>query len=222
MGDKDKQSGSKGKAPESATTPAHATGFNSIQSNPMFNFQPPTDLDVIDKHRAENWKVFKQRWENYAIITQLNKQPEEYQASILNLRRKGERYLKQNKPTTTIRMRKTWKLYKKEMSYVCALFNSTKRHGTIKAMVRRRLDDRSYEVETDNSLYRRNRVDLKRTQEEPINKEVNIPTESSHPLPTPLEDAPMSLAPKDGTTAPPTRPARVRREPAYLEDFVRS
>jgi transposase InsO family protein len=40
-----------------------------------------------------------------------------------------------------------------------------------KALVKRRLDDRSYEVEYNDTTYRRNRVDLKKTQEVPIDEE---------------------------------------------------
>ena len=40
--------------------------------------QPPTSLDLTGKNKATNWKVYKQQWENYAIVSQLDKQPEEY------------------------------------------------------------------------------------------------------------------------------------------------
>ena len=68
MGDDEKASGS--------------AAINTGLQAPILNLQPPTDLNVSDKHRAENWSVFKQRWENYAIITQLSKQPEDYQVAL--------------------------------------------------------------------------------------------------------------------------------------------
>jgi hypothetical protein len=71
MGDKEKASGSGGSATASAGLPP-----------PVLNLQPPTNLDISDKHRAENWTAFKQRWANYAILTQLNKQPEDYQVAL--------------------------------------------------------------------------------------------------------------------------------------------
>ena len=44
----------------------------------MHGIQPPTGLDLKSRNKAENWKAYKQRWENYIIVTQLDKQPEEY------------------------------------------------------------------------------------------------------------------------------------------------
>ena len=35
-------------------------------------------MDLTGKNKATNWKVYKQQWENYAIVSQLDKQPEEY------------------------------------------------------------------------------------------------------------------------------------------------
>ena len=42
-----------------------------------------------------------------------------------------------------------------------------------KATVTKRYDERSYEIETDLGIYRRNRVDLKRTSEVPTNTPTN-------------------------------------------------
>ena len=43
---------------------------------------PPQPLE-IEGDRADNWKIWKQRWENYCIITGLNSQPEDYKCAIL-------------------------------------------------------------------------------------------------------------------------------------------
>ena len=43
---------------------------------------PPPPLE-IDADRADDWKLWKQRWENYCIITGLNSQPEVYKCAIL-------------------------------------------------------------------------------------------------------------------------------------------
>ena len=43
---------------------------------------PPQPLE-IEGDRADNWKIWKQRWENYCIITGLNNQPEDYKCAIL-------------------------------------------------------------------------------------------------------------------------------------------
>ena len=42
----------------------------------------PSSLDV-DGDRADNWKIWKQRWDNYCIITGLLEQPEDYKCAML-------------------------------------------------------------------------------------------------------------------------------------------
>ena len=37
----------------------------------------------IDGDRAEHWKMWKQRWENYCVITGLNNQPEDDKCALL-------------------------------------------------------------------------------------------------------------------------------------------
>jgi hypothetical protein len=44
--------------------------------------QPPTGLDLKSRNKAENWKAYKQCWENYTIVPQLDKQPEEYRVAL--------------------------------------------------------------------------------------------------------------------------------------------
>ena len=44
--------------------------------------QPPTGVNLTSKRKAENWKAYKQRWTNYAIVTQLEKQSEEYRVAL--------------------------------------------------------------------------------------------------------------------------------------------
>ena len=63
-----------------AGVPIAAAGPPSTRLN--LNLQPPTDLDLKDKHRAENWKAFKQRWNHYSVLTQLDKQPEDYKVAL--------------------------------------------------------------------------------------------------------------------------------------------
>ena len=38
--------------------------------------QPPTGINLTSKCKAENWKAYKQRRTNYAIVTKLEKQSE--------------------------------------------------------------------------------------------------------------------------------------------------
>lgn len=91
-----------------------------------------------------------------------------------------------------------------------------------KAVVTRRLDERSYDVETDTGSYRRNRIDLKETKETanvPVNEnvdtpppEINIPTATQAPVvPNILTEEPPS--------PPLRRSLRSTREPAYLKDY---
>ena len=37
----------------------------------------------LEFNPADNWKLFKQKWKNYATITQLQKQPADYQVALL-------------------------------------------------------------------------------------------------------------------------------------------
>lgn len=82
MGDKAKASGSTVPSTEHEDNASGSTPNYTGLPTPTLNLQPPANLDIKDKHRAENWSIFKQRWENYAILTQLSKQPEEYQIAL--------------------------------------------------------------------------------------------------------------------------------------------
>ena len=53
-----------------------------LRAHLSLNLQPPTNLDLSDNHRAENWKTFKQCWNHYSILTQLDRQPEEYKVAL--------------------------------------------------------------------------------------------------------------------------------------------
>ena len=44
--------------------------------------QPSTGLDLTSKQKAENWKLYKQRWENYSIVAQLHKETQEYKVAL--------------------------------------------------------------------------------------------------------------------------------------------
>ena len=43
----------------------------------------PPSAPVLDTNIAENWKLFRQKWKNYAIISNLNKQESSYQVALL-------------------------------------------------------------------------------------------------------------------------------------------
>ena len=108
-----------------------------------------------------------------------------------------------------------------------------------KATVTKRLDDRSYTVETsEGTIYRRNRNHLKKTAEKndegggqegadtppqpSTTPQVNVETPPETSLKSPPEardmNTPMAETPKP---SPVIRPQRVRRPPAYLQDYIR-
>ena len=60
--------------------PLSSSGNPSQQIFPppmMQGIQPPTGLKLTAKDKAVTWKVYKQQWENYSIVAQLDKQTEE-------------------------------------------------------------------------------------------------------------------------------------------------
>ncbi|KAI0227259.1 hypothetical protein LSAT2_022263, partial [Lamellibrachia satsuma] len=106
---------------------------------------------------VDEWKLFKQMWQNYTIVAKLNIQTDEYQRALF-LHTIGPEaltlYNAKDLPNLhqgdTVRM-KPFKLGVKSWK---------------KAKVLGRLDERSYEVEdSDGTVYRRNRVHLRKTHE---------------------------------------------------------
>ena len=49
---------------------------------PVSGIRPPMAL-CIEANLAENWRSFKQKWQNYAIITNLDKQTAKCQVALL-------------------------------------------------------------------------------------------------------------------------------------------
>ena len=49
---------------------------------PVHGIRPPAPVD-LDFNPADNWKLFKQKWKNYATIMQLQQQPADYQVALL-------------------------------------------------------------------------------------------------------------------------------------------
>ena len=68
----------------SSDEPSQASGAQNIAPSPpiLQGIQPPTGLVLSAKERAVNWKVYKQQWDNYAIVAQLDKQPEDYRVAL--------------------------------------------------------------------------------------------------------------------------------------------
>jgi len=48
---------------------------------PVSGLRAPQPLN-IDSNLAENWRLFKQKWHNYAIITNLPHQARDYQVAL--------------------------------------------------------------------------------------------------------------------------------------------
>ena len=49
---------------------------------PVHGIRPLAPVN-LNFNPADNWKIFKQKWKNYATITQLQKQPADYQGALL-------------------------------------------------------------------------------------------------------------------------------------------
>ena len=62
--------------------PPSSSGNPSQQIFPPPMMEPPTGLKLLAKDKAVNWKVYKQKWENYSILAQLDKQTEEYRVAL--------------------------------------------------------------------------------------------------------------------------------------------
>ena len=62
------------------TEPALAEGTPPVAAVP--GIQPPTGLNLSSKNKSENWKLYKQQWQNYQIVAQLNKKTEEYRIAL--------------------------------------------------------------------------------------------------------------------------------------------
>ncbi|XP_048589452.1 uncharacterized protein LOC116620672 [Nematostella vectensis] len=97
-----------------------------------------------------------------------------------------------------------------------------------RATVRKRLDERSYEIETDDgTTLRRNRVD-NRMQQTPSPEDQSPAPAATVPGPDPpsvsspaATSATKKLPPSDKRPETPARPKRITREPVYLKDYVR-
>jgi hypothetical protein len=49
---------------------------------PVSGIRPPPPF-CMEANLAENWRSFKQKWQNYAIITNLDRQTPKYQVALL-------------------------------------------------------------------------------------------------------------------------------------------
>ena len=49
---------------------------------PVSGIRPPPPL-TTETNVTENWKIFRQKWENYSVITNLTSQAREYQMALL-------------------------------------------------------------------------------------------------------------------------------------------
>ena len=103
-----------------------------------------------------------------------------------------------------------------------------------KAVVSEQLDKRLYIVDTDKGSYRRNRVDIKKTQEEQPHIEPseeppgtsteeigNKPAVSEVPKIINTKTEPVAISSEQVAVERHVRPKRNTKEPAYLKDYVR-
>ena len=68
------------KASSSTALTTEGTGQNSPLAM-LPGIQLPSELKLM-KHKVENWKTFKQQWNSYAIIAQLEKYTEGYKVAM--------------------------------------------------------------------------------------------------------------------------------------------
>jgi len=58
-----------------------STACTADSNVPVSGLRAPQALNVVN-NLAENWRLFKQKWRNYAIITNLSQQAREYQVAL--------------------------------------------------------------------------------------------------------------------------------------------
>ena len=65
-------------------------GTAQAQPPAIQGIRPPTGLDLSGKDKAVNWKIYKQQWENYSIVAQLDRQSEDYRVALFHWPRSCE------------------------------------------------------------------------------------------------------------------------------------
>lgn len=56
--------------------------LNDSQTRFLPGIRPPGNID-LSASKEDNWKIWKQQWQNYAIVSRLNKQPQDYRTAML-------------------------------------------------------------------------------------------------------------------------------------------
>ena len=72
--------------PEPEPEPGHAHGGPghavAAAALPLTGISPPTSLDVDDGNVVENWRLWKQMWQNYSVVAKLSDQDEQYRVAL--------------------------------------------------------------------------------------------------------------------------------------------
>ena len=68
--------------PLDSTDEGTTTRNDSAQYN-MLQINPPAPLNASARDVPEEWKMWKQMWDNYCVLTNLSSQPESYQTALL-------------------------------------------------------------------------------------------------------------------------------------------
>ena len=66
---------------DSTTSASQVTPPTGMVSGANVAVKQPTKLNLRE-NTSENWKTYKQQWQNYAIVANLAAQPEEYHAML--------------------------------------------------------------------------------------------------------------------------------------------
>ena len=56
--------------------------LNAVMTS-LHSLPPPASLDIQDRNAAEQWREWKERWNCYAVATELDKKSPEVQVSVL-------------------------------------------------------------------------------------------------------------------------------------------
>ena len=66
-----------------ATSSLTTTSNRGMHSTPTFHIKPPSQLNIPEgQSAAKQWKLWKQMWENYVVVTNLSTRDNNYQKAV--------------------------------------------------------------------------------------------------------------------------------------------
>ena len=67
---------------EEANSSTAGTNVPGISSHAVSGIKPP-DPPVFDSNIASSWKLFKQMWSDYEVLSELDKKPPKFRVALL-------------------------------------------------------------------------------------------------------------------------------------------